>query len=137
MDKISTPQSQNVQREGEGMSSAVTVQRAARGMVRREAERFSDSEGNAIVRVARNLRMAPGSFGNVVRMRVKRLSADARDRIVAACIADLSREIQRLEHEKQLLMAMGVSPRADDMDEVEAALATARRAIEKMKGNAA
>lgn len=77
---------------------------------------------------------AAGSFANVVRNRVKKVSADIRDRIVAACIADLAREIQRLEHERQLLMAMGASPRSDDMDEVEASLAQARAAIGRMKG---
>lgn len=136
MDTFSKRDSQNLQRGSDGMSSALTVHRAARSMVKREAERFADSEVNAIDRIARALRMAPGSFGNIVRDRVKRVSADARDRIVAACIADLTREIQRLEHEKQLLLAMGVSPRADDMDEVEAALASAHRAIQRMKGEA-
>lgn len=116
------------------MNASVSVQRAAHSLVKREAERQQDTERQAIERVARTLRVTPGSFANVVRNRVKKVSADIRDRIVAACIADLAREIQRLEHERQLLMAMGASPRSDDMDEVEAALAKARAAIGRMKG---
>jgi hypothetical protein len=137
MDTISTRHGQNLQREGSGMSSAVIVERAARGLINCEATRAEVSEASAIQRVASSLRVAPGSLGNIVRRRVKSISADMRDRIVAACIADLTREMQRLEHDRQMLMAMGEGPRSDDMDAVESALATARAALDRMKGGAA
>lgn len=134
MDTFSTRQSQNQHREDRGMSSAVIIERAAREIVKREAVRSGVPEATAIQRVATALRVAPGSLGNIVKRRVKRISADMRDRVVRAYIADLTREIQRLEHERQLLLAMGEDPRSDDMDKVARALAIATSAIERMKG---
>lgn len=134
MDTISTRQSQKLHSEANGMSSAVIVERAARTLVKQEAIRADVTEASAIQRVASALRIAPGSLGNIVRRRVKRISTDMRDRIVAAYIADLTREIQRLQHERQILLAMGTDPRSDDMDKVGRALAIARAAVDRMKG---
>lgn len=123
-----------VQREmkDQDMSSVPTLALVARGLVARETTR-SGSPQAAKQTVARRLRMGSGSFANLIRERIKSVSADVRDRLVAAAIADLGNEITKLEHERQLLLQMGTSPDHDDMRALVGALETAREAIERMK----
>ena len=111
---------------------AAIMQRITRGLIVREAERVGLQRDAARVRVARRLGITPWSLANIARARVKRIPAEIRDRLITACISDLTRELARLEHERQLLFQMGESPSSPDMDEAEAALAAAREAIERM-----
>jgi hypothetical protein len=114
------------------MSSVSALSAVASGMVRRERDR-SGCADTARSSVARRIRIGAGSLTNIIKCRVKAVKADVRDRLVAAAIADLTNEINRLDHERQLLRQMGANPDHDDMRLVESALATARAAIERMK----
>jgi hypothetical protein len=114
------------------MSHAAMMQRVTRGLVDREADRVGVPRDAATARVAHRLKMPPGALASIARARTKKIPAEIRDRLVTACISDLTREIARLEHERQLLIQMGTSPSSTDMDEAETALATAREAIERM-----
>lgn len=116
----------------QGMSSVPTLALVARSLVARETVR-SGSPQAAKQTVARRLRIGSGSLANLIRERIKSVSADVRDRLVAAAIADLGNEITKLEHERQLLLQMGTSPDHNDMRALEVALQTARQAIERMK----
>lgn len=129
---ISTDQGQNQHQQGIPMSSVTVLSEVAGGLVQRERKRSADA-ATAKATVARRLRIGAGSLTNIIKRRVKAVSADVRDRIVAAAIADLSNEINKLEYEKQLLVQMGTSPDHNDMRALEGALATARQAIERMR----
>jgi hypothetical protein len=101
-------------------------------MIQREKSRLGCPQA-ARDTVARRIKIGAGSLSNLIRERIKTVSADLRDRLVSAAIADLSNELTKLEHERQLLLQMGTSPDHDDMRSLESALATARKAIERMK----
>jgi hypothetical protein len=129
---ISTDWGQNQHQQGTAMSSVTALSSVASGMVRRERSRSGDADA-ARLSVARKLRIGVGSLTNLIKRRVKSVPADLRDRLVALAIADLTNEINRLDHERQLLLQMGTSADHDDMRVVESALATARAAIERMR----
>lgn len=105
-------------------------------LVIREQSRFGGDAETAAARVARRLRAAPGTFANIIRKRVKKVSADLRDRIVAAALSDIEREIERLEHEQRILESMGYGPSHDDYRTAEDALETARACLSRMRGQA-
>lgn len=125
--------SANQPNRGSGMSSVSVLADITRGMVRREKYRTGDPD-SARTATARRLRIGSGSLKNIIYERVKTISAELRDRLIGAAIADLSGEIRKLEHEKQLLLAMGTRADDDDMAALETALATARRVIDRMSG---
>lgn len=114
------------------MSSVPALAQVARGMIQREKNRLGCPQA-ARDTVARRIKIGAGSLSNLIRERIKTVSADLRDRLVSAAIADLTNELTKLEHERQLLLQMGTSPDHDDMRSLESALATARQAIERMK----
>jgi len=115
------------------MSTAV-IQRATHGLIRRESASHGVTAREAVERIARRLRLATGTITRILRGTAKRVTADARDALIAAYIADLSRQMRALEHEKQVLLQMGFGPSHRDMDAVETALAQARQAIFRMAG---
>ena len=114
------------------MSSVPALAQVARGMIQREKNRLGCPQA-ARDTVARRIKIGAGSLSNLIRERIKTVSADLRDRLVSAAIADLTNELTKLEHERQLLLQMGTSPDHDDMRSLESALATARQAIGRMK----
>lgn len=114
------------------MSSVPALAQVARGMIQREKNRLGCPQA-ARDTVARRIKIGAGSLSNLIRERIKTVSADLRDRLVSAAIADLTNELTKLEHERQLLLQMGTSPDHDDMRSLESALAAARQAIERMK----
>lgn len=116
-----------------GMSSVPALAEVTRGMIRREKYRVGCPEA-ARATVARRLRIGAGSLSNLIRERIKAVSSEVRDRIVSAAIADLHNEISKLEHEKQLLMAMGDRPDSLDFQAVETSIETARKTLSRMRG---
>lgn len=117
------------------MGLAVMAQFSKR-LVLRDQTQLGGCVETATARVARRLRAAPGTFANILRQRVKKISADLRDRIVSAALHDIHQEIDRLEHDKRLLEAMGFGPSHDDFRTAEDALATARACLARMRGQA-
>lgn len=118
------------------MGLAVVAQFSKR-LVLRDQNRLGGCVEDATLRVARRLKVAAGTFANIIRQRVKKVSADIRDRIVSAALTDIQQEIERLEHDKRLLEALGFGPSCDDFLAAEAALATARDCLARMKGSQA
>ena len=104
-------------------------------LVLRDQGRFGGDSETATARVARRLRAAPGTFANIIRQRVKKISAEMRDRIVNAALADVQQEIERLDHEKRLLESMGFNPSHDDFRAVEAGLEAARQGLARMRAS--
>lgn len=129
---IRTDQGHFQHQQGTPMSSVQVLSNVAGGMVQREKTRVGCADA-ARASVARRIRVGVGSLTNIIKRRVKTVSADVRDRIVAAAIHDLTHEITRLDHERQLLLQMGASPMADDMCRLEGALEAAREAVRRMK----
>lgn len=115
------------------MGTIAAVAHFSKRLVRKEQERAGGCAETALASVARRLRAAPGAFANIIRMRVKKVSADLRDRIVAAALSDIEHEIERLDHDKRLLEGMGCGPSHSDVVTLEGALATARDALARMK----
>lgn len=116
------------------MGTIAAVAHFSKRLVRKEQERVGGGAETALASVARRLRAAPGAFANIIRMRVKKVSADLRDRIVAAALSDIEHEIERLDHDKRLLEGMGCGPSHHDLVTLEGALETARDALARMKG---
>ena len=129
---ISTDPGQNLTPRGNPMSSIASLSEVAGNMVAREKSRSGDADA-ARSSVARRLQVGVGSLTNIIKRRVKSVRSDVRDRLIAAAIADLTREIERLDHERQLLLQMGTSPDHDDMRAAETAIAAAREAIGRMQ----
>lgn len=115
------------------MGTIAAVAHFSKRLVRKEQERSGGCSETALASVARRLRAAPGAFANIIRMRVKKVSADLRDRIVAAALADIEHEIERLDHDKKLLEGMGCGPSHSDLVTLESALETARSALARMR----
>lgn len=136
MSKISQTTGQFSQRQEYDMGTIAAVAHFSKRLVQRDQERFGGCAETALARVARRLRAAPGAFANIIRMRVKKVSADMRDRIVNAALADIAQEIERLEHDKLLLENMGFGPSSNDFNAAEDALAAARSALARMRGQA-
>src|SRR5690606_21361417 len=97
--------------------------RIARDLIDREIRRHGGTQGAALNRVARRMRINPGLIANLIKRRVKTITADIRDRLVAAAIADIEHEITRLENERTILAALDGNQIADDLDDIEGALA--------------
>lgn len=115
------------------MGSIAAMAHFSRGLIRRDQARNGGCAETAMQRVARRIQAAPGTFANILRMRVKSVSAELRDRIVQAAFHDIQQEIERLGHEKRLLESMGIGPSRDDLDAVEAALEAAREGLARMR----
>lgn len=129
---ISTDQGQNQHQQGIPMSSVTVLSEVAGGLVQRERKRSADA-ATAKATVARRLRIGAGSLTNIIKRRVKAVSADVRDRIVQAAIADLSHEISKLEHERECLSRMGASATSFDLQEVEASISSIRQTLDRMR----
>lgn len=125
--------SQTVEQRDMGIA---TLAHFSKALIRRDQERLGGCAETALARVARRLRASPGSFANIVRMRVQRVRDDIRERIINAALEDIHQEITRLEHEQRLLATMGFGPSHDDYREAETALETARACLSRMRGQA-
>jgi hypothetical protein len=117
------------------MGSIAAMAHFSKGLIRRDQARNGGCAETAMARVARRLKAAPGTFANILRQRVKSVSAELRDRIVQAAFHDIEQEIARLDHEKQLLESMGIGPSQHDLDAVEAALEAARTGLARMRAS--
>jgi hypothetical protein len=124
------------QPELRSMSTTAAMAHFSKRLVRKEQDRSGSCAETALASVARRLRAAPGAFANIIRQRVKKVSADMRDRIVTAALADIEHEIERLDHDKRLLQGMGFGPSHNDVVAVEDAIASARAALARMRGQA-
>lgn len=85
-------------------------------------------------RAARNLHVTPGYLENLRRGRIKRLTLSAYEKIRAATIKELEKEIAELENELAIARLSAVRP---DEDQVFAAMANiqeARKALGKLAG---
>jgi len=81
--------------------------------------------------VARKAGIAPGTMENVKRGRLKdplRLSGIAA-RLRSLMVGEINKEILRLEHERQILLATGADPRSDALVQAATAIADARATL--------
>lgn len=129
---ISHHSNQNQPPERRVMSTVEAVSRVSRGLISREQTRGGGSFDDAVARVARRIKTGPGSLANIVRQRVKSISADMKDRIVSEALAALQRDISRLEHEKQLLLQVGAGANDRDLCALESALATVQATLDQL-----
>ena len=120
--------------ESRDMQAIVVVAQFSKRLIRKEQDRSRSCADTALVTVARRLRAAPGSIASILRLRVNKVCADLRDRIVKAALADITQEIERLDADKQLLESLGFGPSHNDVRAVEDAIASARAALARMRG---
>ena len=78
-----------------------------RGLEVRERDRGGGSLNAARLRIARRIGVVPGTLYNIAFNRVKRIDEAIRFRLSEYAIADLEREIERLNHELELAKALG------------------------------
>lgn len=82
-------------------------------------------------RLADKLGALPGTLENLARGRLKRIDGWLRLRAENLLMRELEREIAALTHELEALRATGADPRMSAVGEIETALATARRLMER------
>ena len=102
-----------------------------RTTVNRVAARQAATVPEAITAVARSAGLNPGTLENLLRERLKNLSAADYAAIRDVCIEEIAREIRSLERELSRARSTGTGARLRPADicEAEAALETARRLI--------
>ncbi|WWT39842.1 hypothetical protein [Microcystis phage Mwe-JY25] len=113
--------------------SLADLSQSCERMVLREQARSRCTRLEAIAAVARKRRLPGGTLANILRQRVKDIPSRARDIFVAALIADLSTEIERLSHERECLRHLAQGPVQRDLAAVEAALESVRAAMDRLK----
>lgn len=118
------------------MTSVAALSAISKRVVEREQLHSGVSYEDALSSVASRLKTGVGTFSNVIRKRVKTVSFELRDRIVAEALLTLHRDEQRIEHDRQMaLKARG--PGSRDLVRLEGALATVQEAIKGLQGGAA
>ena len=116
------------------MSAFDTAVRAE--LIKLEAMRASSmgvSKAYARKVVARDTRLAPGTLENIRNKRTKGVRGWIAETIRNALLRELEREIARLTHEHQCLLASGASHRDSEMEQVGADLARVRQSLDAMK----
>jgi hypothetical protein len=103
----------------------------ALALIKRETVRSDLTVQEAIKSVARKARLSPGTIFNLVNDRLKKLSFEVFEKINALALSEINSEIQRLEHERQILLQSGSVSFAVEIQEVNALLAKAK---ELMRG---
>jgi hypothetical protein len=113
--------------------SSVTLhtKESALALIKRETVRSDLTVQEAIKSVARKARLSPGTIFNLVNDRLKKLSFEVFEKINALALSEINSEIQRLEHERQILLQSGSVSFAVEIQEVDALLAKAK---ELMRG---
>jgi hypothetical protein len=97
------------------------------------ASRLGVSKVHARKAVARDTRLAPGTLENIRKQRTKGVRGWIAETIRNALLRELEREIARLTHEHQCLLASGASHRDSEMEQVGADLARVRQSLDAMK----
>ena len=98
----------------------------ALALIKRETVRSDLTVQEAIKSVARKARLSPGTIFNLVNDRLKKLSFEVFEKINALALSEINSEIQRLEHERQILLQSGSVSFAVEIQEVDALLAKAK-----------
>jgi hypothetical protein len=91
------------------------------------------SSPEARVKIARDLRIGPGTLENLIRERVKTVCADLAAKVQAYWIDTIEAEIARLEKERALALQDNIDVSADDIAQAETLLAEARRLVRQKK----
>lgn len=99
---------------------------AALALIKRESVRGDVTVQDAIKKVARKAKLSPGTIFNLINGRVKKLSFECFEKINSLALSEINLEIQRLEHERQILLQSGAVSFAVEIQEVDALLAKAK-----------
>jgi hypothetical protein len=105
----------------------------ALALIKRETVRSDLTVQEAIKSVARKARLSPGTIFNLVNDRLKKLSFEVFEKINALALSEINSEIQRLEHERQILLQSGSVSFAVEIQEVDALLAKAKKLMRGAK----
>lgn len=105
----------------------------ARSLIKREQFRSGGDIESAIQRVARRMRVSPGTIANLVRNRVKNVCFSIGQAIITAAINDIENEKRQLEHEHQAALALGQNADPSALAKVEQGLAIARDGLAEMR----
>jgi hypothetical protein len=106
-----------------------TIERLARGLVRREQARAGTSAVTARARVAHRIGILPGTLETLFRKRLKRLDEWVKERIASAAIRELEREIESLSHELEIARLCRPDDHLHQVFEIEDLLQKAREAL--------
>ena len=82
--------------------------------------------------IARSLGVSLGTVENIIRLRVKTVSAALAIQINRLRISTIEAERARLENERELAVQFGLTLDPDEMDEVETLLEEARARLRKL-----
>jgi hypothetical protein len=110
------------------VNSVAALSKVSERLIKREQAYSGADFEDAIKHVATRIRAAPGSLYNVVKQRVKSVSFELRDKIVAEALNTLQRDAQVIEHERQLVLQIS-GPCACEMDRLDGALARVQEAM--------
>lgn len=116
------------------MSTLVDFSTVSRAAVEREQKREGVAFDVAVSRVARRIKMGPGTLANIIRQRVKSVSFDVGSSIVTYAINDLTRQIEQLQHERTVLLEMGVGADNRTLGNLARAIATVQETLNEISG---
>lgn len=111
------------------MSTVENFALVGKGAVEREQVRSGVPFDIALARVARRIQIGPGTLSNIIRQRVKSVSFDLGGKLLRYAYSDLQRQIEHLEHEKNLLLGMGAGADDRTLGRVVRAIETVRQTL--------
>ena len=86
----------------------------------------------ARISMARQLGIGLGTLENIIRLRVKTIRADLRDKIHTLWIKTIEAELARLEHEREMALKTYASADPSQMAEMEIVLEKARALLRQL-----
>jgi hypothetical protein len=118
------------------MTTVTLIDRArqvADDLEAREQRRNGGSRSDARARLARRLRVLPGTLYNLARNCLKKLDAELRDRLTAAAVRDLQSEIASLNNALDVAHQMGLAEDHPNISKIKGHLASAQALFSETK----
>jgi plasmid maintenance system antidote protein VapI len=116
------------------MENCMVIQKMRQTLLKVERIKRNDGSNQFVARlgIAQSLGVSLGTIDNLIRERVKSISADLALKINDLHIKTIEAEIARLEKERELAVQFRLALDPDEMDEMETLLEAARARLRKL-----
>lgn len=116
------------------MENCMVLEKMRQSLLSIERINRNDGSNQFVTRlgIARSLKVSLATVENIIRLRVKTVSAALAIQINHLHISTIEAERARLENERELAIQLNLTLDPDEMDEVEALLEEARARLRKL-----
>ena len=116
------------------MENCMVIEKMRQSLLSIERINRNDGSNQFVARlgIARSLKVSLATVENIIRVRVKTVSAALAIEINRLHISTIEAERARLENERELAVQFGLTLDPDEMDEVETLLEEARARLRKL-----